>query len=301
MDVELTGAHVLYSLLATAAFVITSIASYRYYLAHLSKQTLERSVDPSRPVSTRNKYPAADVFRHSGMVLRFGLTTGAFLCLVAFSYTDREPVVHIPKDAMDTGLDLTEVERTAYTPPVAPPPPPPPPVIEPVPDDEIVEDVVFADTPIDEPLPPPPPTAPASPKTVALPPAPPPPAPIESDLPEIFGIVEDMPRFPGCEGETLDKAELKECAEKRMLQFIYKHVSYPAIARENGVEGKAIVAFVVEKDGSITDVKVVRGPGAGISEEAIRVVNSFPKWIPGKQREKPVRVSFVLPVVFSLE
>ncbi len=291
----------MYSILGTAAFVVTSIVAYRYYLAHLSKRTLENSVDPNRPVSTRNKYPAADVFRHSGMFLRFGLTVGGFLCLVAFSYTNTEPVVIIPTDVDWEDLDEANVERTAYLPPVAPPPPPPPPVIEPVPDDEIVEDIKFDDTPIDEPLPPPPPSAPVGPKATPLPPAPPPPPPAEPTGVEIFKIVEDMPMFPGCESQGLDKASEKACAEQAMLKYIYSNVKYPAIARENGVEGKAIVAFVVEKDGSITNVKVVRGPAAGISEEAERVVNSFPKWIPGKQRGKPVRVSFVLPVQFMLE
>ena len=107
--------------------------------------------------------------------------------------------------------------------------------------------------------------------------------------------------FPGCEDQGLGKDEMKACAEKKMLEYIYGNVKYPAIARENGVEGKAIISFVVERDGSITDAKVLRGPAAGISEEALRVVNSFPKWIPGKQRGNAVRVAFTLPVVFKLE
>lgn len=86
-----------------------------------------------------------------------------------------------------------------------------------------------------------------------------------------------------------------------MLKFIYDNIQYPGIARENGVEGTVVVQFVVEKDGSITDVKVIRDIGAGCGAEAMRVVNKMPKWNPGKQRGRPVRVQFNLPVKFKLE
>ena len=113
-----------------------------------------------------------------------------------------------------------------------------------------------------------------------------------------------MPRFPGCE-DLPSKEERKQCADKKMLEFIYKNIKYPAIARENGVEGVAVVQFVVEKDGSITDAKVVRDPGAQTGAEALRVVELMKDqaitWIPGKQRGRPVRVQFNLPVKFRLE
>ncbi|MCI4649500.1 MAG: energy transducer TonB [Phaeodactylibacter sp.] len=90
-----------------------------------------------------------------------------------------------------------------------------------------------------------------------------------------------------------------------MLEFIYKNIKYPAIARENGVEGTAVVQFVVETDGSITDANVVRDPGAQTGAEALRVVNLMKEqgiqWIPGKQRGRAVRVQFNLPVRFRLE
>lgn len=104
---------------------------------------------------------------------------------------------------------------------------------------------------------------------------------------EIFKVVEQKPEFPD--------------GEAAMLKFIYSNIKYPPIARENGVEGTAYVTFVVEKDGSITDVKVVRDIGAGCGEEAIRVVKMMPKWNPGKQRGRPVRVQFNLPVKYKLE
>ena len=113
-----------------------------------------------------------------------------------------------------------------------------------------------------------------------------------------------MPRFPGCE-DLSTKEERKQCADKKMLEFIYKNIKYPAIARENGVEGTVVVQFVVEKDGTVKDAKVVRDIGAQCGQEAMRVVNMMNeqniKWIPGKQRGRSVRVQFNLPVKFRLE
>lgn len=113
-----------------------------------------------------------------------------------------------------------------------------------------------------------------------------------------------MPRFPGCEDEATKEAK-KACADKKMLEYIYKNIKYPAIARENGVEGMVVVQFVVEKDGTVTDAKVVRDIGAQCGQEALRVVNLMNdqgiRWTPGKQRGRPVRVQFNLPVRFKLE
>jgi protein TonB len=92
---------------------------------------------------------------------------------------------------------------------------------------------------------------------------------------------------------------------RKMLEFIYKNIKYPAIARENGVEGTVVVQFVVEKDGSIANAKVVRDIGAQCGQEAMRVVQMMNqkglKWTPGKQRGRPVKVQFNLPVKFRLE
>ena len=114
-----------------------------------------------------------------------------------------------------------------------------------------------------------------------------------------------MPRFPGCENEAGDNKAKKACADKKMLEFIYKNIKYPAIARENGVEGTVVIQFVVEKDGTIKDARTVRDIGAQCGAEALRVVNLMntkgKKWIPGKQRGKSVRVQFNLPVKFRLE
>ena len=104
---------------------------------------------------------------------------------------------------------------------------------------------------------------------------------------EIFKIAEEMPAFPG--------------GEAKLMEYVAKNVKYPQIARETGVQGRVYVNFVVEPDGSVSNVSVLRGIGGGCDEEAIRVVKSMPKWKPGKQRGKAVRVSYMLPVNFKLQ
>jgi len=147
--------------------------------------------------------------------------------------------------------------------------------------------------------------APPAPEPVeeAPPPPPPPPPPPAPEVEEIFTVVEEMPRFPGCEDKP--KAERKACADQKMLQFIYKNIKYPAIARENGVEGSVVIRFYIDKDGSVKEPQILKDIGAGTGSEAMRVVNMMngmsEKWTPGKQRGKPVKVYFNLPVKFRLE
>lgn len=102
-----------------------------------------------------------------------------------------------------------------------------------------------------------------------------------------FKVVEVMPEFPG--------------GQDSMLSFIYHNIQYPAIARENGIEGTGVVTFIIHEDGSISDEKVLRDLGGGIGDEMLRMVRSFPDWKPGTQNGKPVRVQFNLPVRFRLE
>ena len=104
---------------------------------------------------------------------------------------------------------------------------------------------------------------------------------------EIFQIVEEMPAYPG--------------GDQRLMEYVAKNIKYPQIARETGIQGRVFVGFVVEPDGSVSNVKVLRGIGGGCDEEAMRVVKSMPKWKPGKQRGKAVRVSYMLPVNFKLQ
>jgi protein TonB len=110
---------------------------------------------------------------------------------------------------------------------------------------------------------------------------------IEAPSNEIFTSVEVTPEFPG--------------GIEKFYAYLGKAINYPAVARENNVSGRVIVTFVVERDGSLTDVKALRGPGSGLEEEAVRAVKKSPKWRPGKQNGREVRVQYTVPVVFTLQ
>lgn len=131
------------------------------------------------------------------------------------------------------------------------------------------------------------------------PPPPPPPYPDPFVEEEIFKIVETNPLFPGCE-DIEDNLERAKCAEEKMHDFMYQNLQYPAFALEKGTEGMVVVSFVVEKDGSISNASVLREIGAGCGDEAVRIVESMPKWNPGKQRGRPVRVRYNLPFRFKI-
>ena len=130
------------------------------------------------------------------------------------------------------------------------------------------------------------------------------PKPRREIVDEVFQVVEQMPRFPGCE-ELFSEEEKQKCSQEKLLEYIYQNLQYPNSARENGVEGTAVVSFVVEKDGTISDAKIIRNPGVGLGEEAMRLVNDMnvlpTKWTPGKQRNEVIRTQFNLPVRFRLD
>ncbi|MBO7460743.1 MAG: energy transducer TonB [Bacteroidales bacterium] len=104
---------------------------------------------------------------------------------------------------------------------------------------------------------------------------------------EVFLSVEENPEFPG--------------GTAKLLEYVQKNLKYPMMARESDIQGRVFVGFVVEKDGSISNVRVLRGIGGGCDEEAVRVVQTLPKFKPGKQRGNPVRVQYTLPIVFKLQ
>ena len=109
----------------------------------------------------------------------------------------------------------------------------------------------------------------------------------EPEEQEIFDVVEKMPEFPG--------------GNAALMSYLAKNIKYPTIAQENGTQGRVIVQFVVNKDGSIVDAKVARSVDPYLDKEALRVINSMPKWNPGMQRNKPVRVKYTVPVMFRLQ
>ena len=109
----------------------------------------------------------------------------------------------------------------------------------------------------------------------------------EEDPNKIFTAVEQEPKFPG--------------GEDAFRNYLGKNIRYPAIAKENNVQGKVFLSFVVERDGTLTDLKVVRGIGSGCDDEAMRVLRNSPKWKPGIQNGRPVRVSYTIPISFALQ
>jgi|LAHS01.1.fsa_nt_gb protein TonB len=115
--------------------------------------------------------------------------------------------------------------------------------------------------------------------------------PVKPDKPEVenkvFDVVEQMPSFPG--------------GPSALMQYLSNNIKYPVVAQENGVQGRVVVSFVVERDGSITDVRVVRSVDPALDREATRVVGAMPKWIPGKQNGSAVRVKYNVPVAFRLQ
>lgn len=117
-----------------------------------------------------------------------------------------------------------------------------------------------------------------------------------------FEIVEVMPRFPNKDCDKIENDSLKKvCADKALLMQIYNNIRYPSFARENGIEGTALISFVVEKDGSIAEVKALNGVCDEIKAVCLEIVNGFPDFNPGYQNGEPVRVQFNLPVRFRLE
>lgn len=117
---------------------------------------------------------------------------------------------------------------------------------------------------------------------------------------EVFQVVEQMPRFAGCE-HIEDEQEKSDCAIDTLLNYIGQNLVYPKKARKKGIEGIVVVSFIVEKNGEITGVKVIREIGGGCGKEVKRLCEAMPVWIPGVQRGENIRVQFNLPVRFRLE
>ncbi len=104
---------------------------------------------------------------------------------------------------------------------------------------------------------------------------------------KVFEVVEQMPQFPG--------------GDAALMQYLSSHIKYPVVAEENGIQGRVVCTFVVERNGSITDVRVVKSVDPSLDKEAVRVIKSMPNWIPGKQNGSAVRVKYTVPVTFRLQ
>ena len=207
-----------------------------------------------------------------GLVVALGLVLAAFENKTSPKKADSLGQVQM-QEVEDEIIPITREQE------IPPPPPPPPQVIEVlniVDDDvEIEDELIMEDTEVTDDM------------VIDV-------APVvstrveeEEEDTQVFFIVEEMPEFPG--------------GEAALRQFIANAIKYPVIAQENGIQGRVYVQFVVNTDGSITDARIARGVDPSIDKEALRVVNTLPKWKPGKQRGKPVRVSYTVPINFVLQ
>ena len=198
------------------------------------------------------------------------------LCYVALEWTEKEVTKYEVADMEFTFEEEVEIQQTTQE---TTPPPPPPPVQEVevlnVVEGDVETESIEINTEDD--------------KDVEVVIAAPVEAPVEEEEEEVvFVVVETMPESPG--------------GQQALFKYLSENVKYPVIAQENGIQGRVICQFVVNKDGSIVDVEVVRSGGdASLDKEAVRVIKSMPKWKPGKQRGKAVRVKYTVPVNFRLQ
>ncbi len=215
------------------------------------------------------KKPKANLHKYYMINLQIGFILTLIMLITLFRI-DLQPgsEFEVTEEEQEV-IEMEEIVQTEQE--VTPPPPPRPPSPEPVPDDEIIEDQFFdLDTEIDLDAP------------MDMPPPPPPEEDEEEDEePEVFTIVEDMPELKGG------------------MQSIYDNLRYPEVARQAGIEGRVVVQFIIDENGQVTDPQVVRGIGGGCDEAAIEAVRQV-EFEPGRQRGRPVRVRYSLPIVFRL-
>ena len=121
---------------------------------------------------------------------------------------------------------------------------------------------------------------------------------VEQKVDKVHKVVEEMPRFPGCESIE-DSHEKKQCATKNLFAFILQNLKYPKKAKAAKIQGTVMLSFIIDKSGNIQDAKIINEIGGGCGKEALRVVNTMPQWIPGKLGGKAVSVQFNLPVKFK--
>lgn len=230
------------------------------------------------------KNPKADVGRNSSLYFVVGMAAVLALVYGAMEWkkydkaNDYDIALNV-EDQLDEEVPMTEQIKT----PPPPPPPAAPEVIEVVEDEEEVEETVIesTETSQEEEV--------VEIEEVEV-------EEVEEDISVPFAVIEDVPVFPGCEGAKDKKA----CFQDQMQEHIRKNFRYPEIAQEMGVQGRVSVVFVIQKDGSIGDIRM-RGPDKNLEAEARRIIEKLPKMTPGKQRGRPVKVPFSIPITFKLQ
>ncbi len=249
----------------------------KYLILHSKfTNTTEKSNKMSKDAV--KKSPKANLEKQKVTAILMGMLLGVSVLFFAFEWSSQtkklDESIVVSDILAEEEIEITRAEST-------PPPPPPPPAPETPELIEIVDEKVETKIKIDI-------EDSQDREQVATYVAPPPPKPKEEEITEeIFVVVEDAPVFPG--------------GQSALMKYLSDNIRYPVIAQENGIQGRVTCQFVVERDGSITDVQVVRGQDPSLDKEAVRVIQSMPKWKPGKQRGVPVRVRYTLPVLFRLQ
>ncbi len=228
------------------------------------------NIVPMEPKKTEK----ADLTNKSWLFFNIGLVITLLIVVMAFEYSSKDNT-----DVVDLSNNNNNLEEILEVPPTEQPPPPPPKIQQPqiieVPDEEEIKDEIKVEFDVEV-------TTDTKIEEITI-------APIvaeKEDVDQIFLVVEESATPKGGMGA--------------FYKYVQDKMKYPAQARRMGIEGKVFVEFVINRDGSITDVRSIKGIGAGCDEEAVRVVQGAPPWNPGKQRGKPVRQRYVVPIIFKL-
>jgi protein TonB len=232
------------------------------------------------------KNPKADLTKNSSLYFAVGLALVLLISWQAIEWKTYEKTGYgyeslNVEDDDDEEVPITEQIKT---PPPPPPPPPAPEVIEVVEDEEEVEETVIESTETDQ-------EEIVEVEDIE----------VEDEFEDVdvpFAVIEDVPIYPGC--ERVPKSERRSCFQDKINKHIRKNFRYPEIAQEMGIQGRVYVQFVIAKDGAITSVRM-RGPDKNLEKEAARIISKLPKMTPGKQRGRPVRVPFSIPITFRLQ
>lgn len=231
------------------------------------------------------KSEQANLENYRGMFMLTGIVLSLLLSIFLIEYKVYDEKTsnlgELDKVEDDEVIPITQRELE----PPPPPPPPPPEVIEVVEDDvELDEELDIQTTDSDEME-----EVEAIEMEVE-----------ESDEVLNFAVVESAPVYPGCEDKKTE-AEKKACMNQMIVKYVSNNFEFPEMARQMGLEGRVFVNFVIEKDGSITNIEVVRGVDPVLDDEAVRVIKGLPNFEPAKQRGKPVRVSYTIPINARLQ
>lgn len=234
------------------------------------------------------KNPKADVSRNSSLFFAIGLNIMLFITWQALEYKTYDKAT---MDIEILNLEKEIEEEIPITNMNTPPPPPSAVVTETLQIVDDIEDIVETiiesteasqDDRIAEPI--------VSVRDVAV-------IEVEEEVEVPFAIIEEVPTFPGC--ESLSKVQKRACFEEKMQAHVIKNFQYPQVALDLRIHGRVYIMFTIDKDGGISNIKT-RGPDKLLENEAIRIINTLPTMIPGKQRGKPVPVPFSLPINFVM-